>query len=42
MLFRVRLPREPDMGEDVDFDHDDEMRHRLPRLAELFLGPSED
>ncbi|WP_433650025.1 DUF4240 domain-containing protein [Micromonospora zamorensis] len=29
--------REPDMGEDFDFDNDDEMRRRLPRLAELFL-----
>lgn len=34
--------REPDMGEDFDFDDDDEMRRRLPRLAELFLGPRED
>lgn len=34
--------REPDMGEDFDFDDDDEMRRRLPRLAELFLDPSED
>ena len=33
--------REPDMGEDFDFDNDDEMRRRLPRLAELFLDPSE-
>ncbi len=34
--------RESDMGEDFDFDDDDEMRRRLPRLAELFLGPGED
>lgn len=34
--------REPDMGEDFDFDNDDEMRRRLPRLAELFLDPSKD
>ncbi|MEU7778909.1 DUF4240 domain-containing protein [Micromonospora parva] len=34
--------REPDMGVDFDFDDDDEMRRRLPRLAELFLDPSED
>ncbi|MEU7975390.1 DUF4240 domain-containing protein [Micromonospora sp. NPDC049089] len=33
--------REPDMGEDFDFDNEDEMRRRLPRLAELFLGPGE-
>ncbi|WP_328653273.1 DUF4240 domain-containing protein [Micromonospora sp. NBC_00330] len=33
--------REPDMGEDFDFDDDDEMRRRLPRLAELFLDPGE-
>ncbi|MFE9914801.1 DUF4240 domain-containing protein [Micromonospora sp. NPDC005553] len=33
--------REPDMGEDFDFDNDDEMRRRLPRLAELFLVPGE-
>ncbi|MGC4832729.1 hypothetical protein [Micromonospora arida] len=33
--------REPDMGEDFDFDNDDEMRRRLPRLAELLLGPGE-
>ncbi|GAB3803127.1 hypothetical protein [Micromonospora zhanjiangensis] len=26
-----------DMGEDFDFDNDDEMRRRLPRLADLFL-----
>ncbi|WP_433550532.1 DUF4240 domain-containing protein [Micromonospora zamorensis] len=31
--------REPDMGEDFDFDNDDEMRRRLPRMAELFLDP---
>lgn len=29
---------EPDMGEDFDFDDDEEMRRRLPRLAALF-GP---
>ncbi|MET7784141.1 DUF4240 domain-containing protein [Streptomyces sp. NPDC005388] len=29
-----------DMGEDFDFDDDDEMRRRLPRLASLFLGGS--
>ncbi|MEV4764871.1 DUF4240 domain-containing protein [Micromonospora chokoriensis] len=34
--------REPDMGEDFDFDNDDEMRRRLPRLAALFLRPGED
>ncbi|MET7880071.1 DUF4240 domain-containing protein [Micromonospora sp. DT68] len=34
--------REPDMGEDFDFDDDDEMRRRLPRLAGLFLVPDED
>ncbi|PWR11153.1 hypothetical protein DKT68_06840 [Micromonospora acroterricola] len=34
--------REPDMGEDFDFDDDDEMRRRLPRLAELSLNASED
>ncbi|MCM2393873.1 DUF4240 domain-containing protein [Streptomyces albipurpureus] len=28
---------EPDMGEDFDFDDDDEMRRRLPALAALFL-----
>ncbi|MGV9212160.1 DUF4240 domain-containing protein [Micromonospora sp. RB23] len=28
---------EADMGEDFDFDDDDEMRRRLPRLAALFL-----
>ncbi|WP_328382205.1 hypothetical protein OHQ88_05900 [Micromonospora zamorensis] len=33
---------EPDMGEDFDLDNDDEMRRRLPRLAELFLRPGED
>jgi hypothetical protein len=33
---------ERDMGDDFDFADDDEMRHRLPRLAELFLGPNED
>ncbi|RQX17200.1 hypothetical protein DDE19_12305 [Micromonospora ureilytica] len=33
---------EPDMGENFDFDNDDEMRRRLPRLAELFLRPAED
>ncbi|MFD6565791.1 DUF4240 domain-containing protein [Micromonospora profundi] len=33
---------EPDMGEDFDFDDDDEMRRRLPRLAGLFLGPDDD
>lgn len=27
----------PVMGEDFDFEDDDEMRRRLPRLAELFL-----
>ncbi|MER6677437.1 DUF4240 domain-containing protein [Streptomyces sp. NPDC000983] len=27
-----------DMGEDFDFDDDDEMRRRLPRLAALLLG----
>ncbi|MEU1589595.1 DUF4240 domain-containing protein [Micromonospora sp. NPDC005710] len=27
------------MGEDFDFDDDNEMRNRLPRLAELFLDP---
>lgn len=26
-----------DMGEDFDFDDDDEMRRRLPRLASLLL-----
>lgn len=31
-------PTEPDMGEDFDFDDDDEMRRRLPRLALLFLS----
>ncbi|MEU1682311.1 DUF4240 domain-containing protein [Micromonospora zamorensis] len=31
--------REPDMGEDFDFDNDDEMRTRLPRMAELLLDP---
>lgn len=30
----------PDMGEDFDFDDNDEMRRRLPRLAPLFLGRS--
>jgi hypothetical protein len=30
-------PREADMGEEFNFDDDDEMRRRLPRLAELFL-----
>ncbi|MGC4750480.1 DUF4240 domain-containing protein [Micromonospora sp. DT201] len=30
------------MGEDFDFDDDDEMRRRLPRLAELFLDCGED
>ncbi|MEU5315430.1 DUF4240 domain-containing protein [Streptomyces sp. NPDC021056] len=29
---------ETDMGEDFDFDDDDEMRRRLPRLALLFLS----
>jgi hypothetical protein len=29
-----------DMGEDFDFDDNDEMRRRLPRLAALFLGTS--
>ncbi|WP_327315957.1 DUF4240 domain-containing protein [Streptomyces sp. NBC_01235] len=28
----------PDMGEDFDFDDEQEMRGRLPRLAALFLG----
>ncbi|MFF7601887.1 DUF4240 domain-containing protein [Streptomyces mirabilis] len=27
-----------DMGEDFNFDDDNEMRRRLPRLAQLFLG----
>lgn len=31
-------PTESDMGEDFDFDDDDEMRRRLPRLALLFLS----
>ncbi|WP_433537835.1 DUF4240 domain-containing protein [Micromonospora sp. CA-249363] len=33
----VDAAREADMGEDFDFDDDDEMRRRLPRLAALFL-----
>jgi hypothetical protein len=32
-----RQPREPDMGEDFDFDDSAEMHRRLPRLAALFL-----
>ncbi|GAA2114840.1 DUF4240 domain-containing protein [Actinomadura alba] len=28
---------EPDMGENFDFDDEDEMRERLPRLASLYL-----
>ncbi|HXV94645.1 MAG TPA: DUF4240 domain-containing protein [Pseudonocardia sp.] len=31
-----------DLGEDLDLDDEDEMRRRLPRLAELFLGPGDD
>jgi hypothetical protein len=33
---------EPDMGEDWDFDDDDEVRRRLPRLAKLYLDPDEE
>lgn len=29
---------EADMGEDFDFDNDEEMSRRLPCLAALFLG----
>lgn len=29
------------LGEDFDFDDDDEMRRRLPRLAALFLDPDD-
>jgi hypothetical protein len=32
---------EPDLGEEFDFDDDDEMRRRLPRLAALFLDRDE-
>lgn len=32
---------ESDMGEDFDFDDDDEMRRRLPALAALFLDPED-
>jgi hypothetical protein len=42
VVVAVDEAREPDMGEDFDFDDDDEMRRRLPRLAGLFLGASED
>ena len=32
-------PGPADMGEDFDFDDDQQMRRRLPRLAALCLGP---
>ncbi|MFJ2234449.1 DUF4240 domain-containing protein [Streptomyces sp. NPDC087859] len=35
---RPETRAETDMGEDFDFDDDDEMRRRLPRLALLFLS----
>ncbi|MEV4888126.1 hypothetical protein AB0K48_01880 [Nonomuraea sp. NPDC055795] len=36
-----RQPGEFDLGEDFDFDDSAEMHRRLPRLAALFLNPSE-
>ncbi|MGW3893242.1 DUF4240 domain-containing protein [Micromonospora chokoriensis] len=38
----VNEAREPDMGENLDFDDDNEIRNRPPRLAELFLDRGED
>jgi hypothetical protein len=32
----------PDLGEFWDFDDEEELRRRLPRLAALFLEPPEE
>jgi hypothetical protein len=39
---RGRLPVESEEGEDWDFDDNDEMRRRFPRLCKCYLSESED
>ena len=36
------LPPPPPEGDDWDFEDDDEMRRRFPRLCHLYLIPQED
>ncbi len=37
-----RLPSESEEGEDWDFDDDEEMRRRFPRLSKVYLSESSD
>jgi hypothetical protein len=32
----------PDLGDDWDFDDDEQMRKRLPRLSALYMDGDED